>query len=231
MTRIAAFLPSPSFQVCFSATRVLAGIAFNACPIFYPPGMSRDSICNRNPETRQKLCGAVRWYRAAVVWRLWRRRLIPETQAQSPVATHLSTSLNLPVSSLAPDSNWIPITVSKLESRQSGCGSLSSSFRLWCAPRLGQLNEEAEPVYVTAAMLKLFFGGLYEHVTVHTKLPPILQTELGGKPKWLPLHFIYDDAMHTHPIATHPILPFLDNLVNVPLCFRLKGFIFLPTKN
>ena len=23
--------------------------------------------CNRNPETRQKLCGAVRWYRAAMV--------------------------------------------------------------------------------------------------------------------------------------------------------------------
>ena len=23
--------------------------------------------CNRNPETRQKLCGAVRWYHAAVV--------------------------------------------------------------------------------------------------------------------------------------------------------------------
>ena len=66
--------------------------------------------CNRNPETRQKLCGAVRWYRAAVVWRLWRRRLIPETRVRFPVATHLLTSLNLPVSSLAPDSNWIPVT-------------------------------------------------------------------------------------------------------------------------
>ena len=33
--------------------------------------------------------GAVRWYRAAVVWRLWRRRLIPETRVRSPVATHL----------------------------------------------------------------------------------------------------------------------------------------------
>ena len=60
--------------------------------------------------TRQKLCGAVRWYRVAVVQRLWRRRLIPETRVRSPVATHLLTSLNLPVSSLATDSNWIPVT-------------------------------------------------------------------------------------------------------------------------
>ena len=26
-----------------------------------------EANCNRNPETRQKLCGAHRWYRAAVV--------------------------------------------------------------------------------------------------------------------------------------------------------------------
>ena len=25
------------------------------------------NVCNRNSETRQKLCGAVRWYRAVVV--------------------------------------------------------------------------------------------------------------------------------------------------------------------
>ena len=31
----------------------------------WPP--YRQTYCNRNPETRQKLCGAVRWYRAAVV--------------------------------------------------------------------------------------------------------------------------------------------------------------------
>ena len=35
---------------------------------------------------------------------------IPETRVGSPVATHLLTYLNLPVSSLAPDSNWIPVT-------------------------------------------------------------------------------------------------------------------------
>ena len=82
--------------------------------------------CNRNPETRQKLCGAVRWYRAAVVQQLWRRKLIPETRVRSPVATHLLTSLNLPVSSLAPDSNWIPVTLvaeDGLEAR-AGCRAL-----------------------------------------------------------------------------------------------------------
>ena len=68
-------------------------------------------ICNRNPETREKLCDAVRWYRAAVVQRWWRGRLVPETRVRSPVATHLLTSLNLSVSSLAPglqlDSRYI----------------------------------------------------------------------------------------------------------------------------
>ena len=44
--------------------------------------------CNRNLETRQKLCGEGRWYRAAVVFRLWRRRLIPETRVRSLVVTH-----------------------------------------------------------------------------------------------------------------------------------------------
>ena len=66
----------------------------------------REAFCNRSPETRQKLCGAVRWYGAAVVQRVWRRRPIPETRVRS----HLLRSLNLPVSSLAPDSNWIPVT-------------------------------------------------------------------------------------------------------------------------
>ena len=70
--------------------------------------------CNRNPEARQKLCGAIGWYHAAVVKQLWRRRPIPETWVRSPVATHLMTSLNLPVSSLAPDSNWIPVTLTHL---------------------------------------------------------------------------------------------------------------------
>ena len=32
-------------------------------------------------------------------WSIWHRRLIPETRVRSPVATHLLTSLNLPVSS------------------------------------------------------------------------------------------------------------------------------------
>ena len=39
---------------------------------------------------------------------------------------------------------------------------------------------------------------LYEYVIVHTKLPPspvILQIELGGKTKWLPLSFGYHDVM------------------------------------
>ena len=55
----------------------------------------------------KKLCGAVWWYRAALVKRLWRRRLNPETRVWFPVATHLLTSLimNLHVASLAPDSN------------------------------------------------------------------------------------------------------------------------------
>ena len=87
---------------------------------------SAHTACNRNPETRQKLCGAVRWYRAAVVWRLWRRR--PQTRVRSSIATHLLTSLNLPVSSLAPDSNWIPVTLvacaeDGLEAR-AGCRAL-----------------------------------------------------------------------------------------------------------
>ena len=45
--------------------------------------------------------------------------------------------------------------------------------------------------------------GLGEYVIVHTILPPspvILQIELGGKPKWLPLHFGYHDVMRTSPI-------------------------------
>ena len=43
-----------------------------------------------------------------------------------PVATHLLTSLNLPVSSLAPDSDWIPVTLvaeDGLEAR-AGCRAL-----------------------------------------------------------------------------------------------------------
>ena len=38
------------------------------------------------------------------------KRLIPETRVRSPFATHLLPSLNLPVSYLAPDFNWIPVT-------------------------------------------------------------------------------------------------------------------------
>ena len=82
-----------------------------------------DWLCNRSLETRQKLCGAVLWYRAAVVER---RRPIPETRVRSRVATHLLTSLNLPVSSLAPDSSWIPATLvadDGLEAR-AGCRAL-----------------------------------------------------------------------------------------------------------
>ena len=37
-------------------------------------------------------------------------RLIPETRVRSSVATHLLTSLNLPTSSLVPDSNRNPVT-------------------------------------------------------------------------------------------------------------------------
>ena len=39
---------------------------------------------------------------------------------------------------------------------------------------------------------------------VHTKLPPspvILWRELGGTPKWLPLHNEYHDVMHTAPCS------------------------------
>ena len=46
-----------------------------------------------------------------IVWRLWRRRLVPEIiRVRSPVVTHLLTSLNLLVSSLAQDSNWNHVT-------------------------------------------------------------------------------------------------------------------------
>ena len=48
--------------------------------------------------------------RAAVVWRLWRRRLILETRVELPVAAHLFLSLKLPVSSLDSDSNCLPLT-------------------------------------------------------------------------------------------------------------------------
>ena len=41
--------------------------------------------------------------------------------------------------------------------------------------------------------------GLCAYVIVHTVLPVILWTELGGKPKWLPLNFGYHDIMHAGP--------------------------------
>ena len=83
----------------------------------------KQSHCNTNPETRQNLCDGVRWYRAAVVQRLWRRRLTPETRVRSPVATHLLASLNLPVASLAHESTWNPVTLvaeDGLEARTGG---------------------------------------------------------------------------------------------------------------
>ena len=39
------------------------------------------------------------------------RWLIPETRVRFPVAAHLLTPLNLPVSSLAPDSTSNPVTI------------------------------------------------------------------------------------------------------------------------
>ena len=44
-----------------------------------------------------------------VLWFLRHRRLfkLPETRAQSPVATHSLTSVNLPVASLVPHSNSV----------------------------------------------------------------------------------------------------------------------------
>ena len=53
---------------------------------------------------------------------IWRRRLIPETRVRSPVATYLLTSLNLPVSYVAPESNWIPVyTISADQSKCPFC--------------------------------------------------------------------------------------------------------------
>ena len=54
-----------------------------------------------------------------------------ETRVRSPVATHLLTSLNLPVSSLAPNSDWIPVILAAedgLEAR-AGCPSLQRDRR------------------------------------------------------------------------------------------------------
>ena len=50
--------------------------------------------------------------------------------------------------------------------------------------------------------------GLSAYVIVHTMLPPspvILWTELGGKPKWLPLSFGNHDEMRTTPLASIPL--------------------------
>ena len=113
------------YEIVFVSNSVL-GLGWGLFWIFFHFEALQYCECNRNPETRQKLCGAVRWYRAAVVKRLWRRRLNPETRVRSLVATHLLTSLNLPVSSLAPDSNWIPVTLvaeDGLEAR-AGCRAL-----------------------------------------------------------------------------------------------------------
>ena len=111
--------------------------------------------CNRNPETRQKLCGAVRWYRAAVVKRLWRRRLIPETRVRSPVATHLLTSLNLPVSSLALDSNWIPVTkTDKVDSIEyQGSIAWCSLWRHWMHLRYMHLVTSDDQFHCTRLYL------------------------------------------------------------------------------
>ena len=78
-----------------------------------PSAGEEDSHGNRNSETRQKLCGVVR-YVVSCCGGLAVMAQEPETWVRSPVATHLSlTSLNLLVSSLAPDSkfNWNPVTV------------------------------------------------------------------------------------------------------------------------
>ena len=42
-----------------------------------------------------------------------------------------------------------------------------------------------------------------EYVVVHTilRMPPSPVSELGGKPKWLPLKFGYHDVMRTSPIS------------------------------
>ena len=83
---------------------------------------SRAALCNVTGTLKHVKSSVARlgaWYRAAVVLRLWRRRLVPETRVRSPVATHILTSLNLPVSSLAPDSNWIPVTQC-LQNRNNG---------------------------------------------------------------------------------------------------------------
>ena len=90
-----AALPPPFFCGCW-------------CKFFFQRPL--DSVTGTLKHVK-KLCVAVRWYRDAVVKRSWRRRLILETWVRSPVATHLLTFLNLPVSSLAPDSTWNPVTV------------------------------------------------------------------------------------------------------------------------
>ena len=43
------------------------GRDWQTCPGRAMANVPRQGTCNRNPVTRQKLCGAVRWYRAAVV--------------------------------------------------------------------------------------------------------------------------------------------------------------------
>ena len=66
-------------------------------------GLHGGAKCNRDLKCVKKFCGVSRWYRAAVVLRWWSRRLIPETRVRFLVVTHLLTSLNLTVSTLAPE--------------------------------------------------------------------------------------------------------------------------------
>ena len=64
---------------------------------------------------------------------------MPETRVRSPVTTHLLTSPNLPVSSLAPDSNWNP----------SSCQTLVDKSERRCA----KLFEHELTVTVTASWI------------------------------------------------------------------------------
>ena len=84
--------------------------------------------------------------------------------------------------------------IKKIETLLSSSSELNIEHCTWmetCIQRVGR-QPECE-------------WGLYVYVIIHTILPPslVILWELGGKPKWLPLNFGYQDAMRTALIEKH----------------------------
>ena len=69
--------------------------------------------------------------------------------------------------------------------------------RFLTIPRQMQLCEHVKPENQ---------WGLCAYIIFHTKWPPspvILWVKLGGKPRWLPLNFLYNDVIYPPPPPTH----------------------------